>query len=324
MKITLLCYGSRGDVQPFLALAVGLQKAGHEPLLAAPAFFSRFAAEQQVPFHSLPGDPAEISLRMNDAGANPLGMIRSIRDYVIQIAPEIILESRAALQGADMVIHSFLFTAGGHSFAVELGIPDISVQLFPMFAPTGAFPNVALPWIPKGFPSRFSHWLATQVFWFGGNSGVHSIRKHLLPGQMPVLQWPFRRKGNRPLTPLVIACSPFVLSRPVEWNPQEIYLPGDFFLDDPNYQPPPRLERFLADGEAPICITFGSTVNREGSRIREMIFSAVEKCKQRAIMLTGWGGDIDQDLPPNILAIEEAPHTWLLPRCRAGIHSGGG
>src|SRR3990172_6483213 len=323
MKITLLCYGSRGDVQPFLALAVGLQKAGHEPLLAAPAFFSRFASEQQVSFHSLPGDPAEISLAVNDAGANPLGMIRSIREYVLQIAPDVVTECRAALQDAGMVIHSFLFTTGGYSLAVEMGIPDISVQFFPMFAPTGAFPNVALPWLPKGFPSWFSHWMATQVFWYGGNSGVRSIRKHLQPGQLPELRWPFKRKDDRKVTPLVIACSPSVLPRPVEWNPQDIHLPGYFFLEDPNYQPPPSLVQFLAAGEAPICITFGSTVNRESSRIRDMIFSAVEKCKQRAVMLTGWGGNIDKDLPAGILAIEEAPHSWLLPQCRAVIHHGG-
>ena len=157
MKITLLCYGSRGDFQPFLALAVGLRSAGHEPLLTAPAIFSSLAAEQQVPFHSLPGDPAEISLAMNDAGSNPIKMIRSIHDYVLQIAPEVISETRAALQDAEMVIHSFLFTTGGHSFSVEMGIPDISIQFFPMFAPTRDFPNVAMPWIPKGLPSWLSH-----------------------------------------------------------------------------------------------------------------------------------------------------------------------
>ena len=323
MKITLLCYGSRGDVQPFLALAVALQKAGHEPLLTAPAFFSGTAAKYKVPFHTLPGDPAEISLAMNDAGSNPLGMIRSVRDYVIQIAPDVIHECRAALQGADLVIHSFLFTTGGHSFAVELGIPDISVQLFPMFAPTSAFPNVAMPWIPKGFLSWFSHWLATQVFWYGGNSGVRSIRKHLQPGQMPKLLWPFKRKDNRSLTPLVIACSPTVLPRPNEWDQEHVLLPGYFFLDDPGYEAPARLAKFLEDGEAPICITFGSTVNRESEKIREMILSVAVKMRLRAILLTGWGGRIGADLPPGILAIDEVPHSWLLPKCRAVIHHGG-
>jgi sterol 3beta-glucosyltransferase len=323
MKITLLCYGSRGDVQPFLALAVALQKAGHEPLLTAPAFFSGTAAKHKVPFHTLPGDPAEISLAMNDAGSNPLGMIRSVRDYVIQIAPDVIQESRAALQGADLVIHSFLFTTGGHSFAVELGIPDISVQLFPMFAPTSAFPNVATPWIPKGFPSWFSHWLATQVFWYGGNSGVRSIRKHLQPGQMPKLLWPFRRNNNRSLTPLVIACSPTVLPRPDEWDQEHVHLPGYFFLDDPDYEAPARLAKFLADGEAPICVTFGSTINRESERIREMILSMLAEKGLRAILLTGWGGETRADLPAGILAIDEVPHSWLLPKCRAVIHHGG-
>ena len=65
MHITLLTYGSRGDFQPFLALAVGLQKAGHTVRLAGPARFSECAAKYDVPFARLAGNPEEMSKKIN-------------------------------------------------------------------------------------------------------------------------------------------------------------------------------------------------------------------------------------------------------------------
>lgn len=322
MHITLLTYGSRGDFQPFLALAVGLQKTGHTPHLAAPGRFADLAAQYGVEFTNLPGDPAEISLRLNDAGTNPLLMVRSIQDYVIAIAPQLVREARLALRGADLVIHSFLFTTGGHSLACEMGIPDISVQTFPMFAATRSFPNVAIAWLPPGPFSYLSHWLATQIFWYGGNSGLRGLRKRH-PQEFPnKLTWPFKRHGDRPLTPLVFAYSATVLPHPADWTSPHIHIPGYFFMDESEYQPPPELLKFLESGETPICISFGSNLNRDARRIRQVVLSALAKNGQRGILLTGWGGDLEQESPSNVLVMQEASHGWLLPRCLAVVHHG--
>jgi len=323
MHITLLTYGSQGDFQPFLALALGLQQAGHEPRLAGPERYAGQADQFKVPFSVLAGDPAEISRRFNDAGGNPLGMIRSIRDYVYDIAPQVTRDARVALAGAEMVIHSFLFTTGGHSFARELGIPDISVQTFPMFAPTRLFPNVALAWLPAGPLSYFSHWLATRVFWYGGNTGQPKFtRSH--PQDFPAeLSWPFKQSGTRPITPLVIACSPSVLPLPPEWNSAQIHLPGYFFLDEPDYQPPKQLTDFLQAGGPPVCISFGSMLHRDAGRIRQMLQEALEHNGSRAVFLSGWEGGTDLEVSENLLELESASHAWLLPRCKAVIHHGG-
>lgn len=323
MQITLLTYGSRGDFQPFLALAVGLQKAGHTPRLAAPGRFADLAAQYGVDFHPLPGDPAEISLRLNDAGANPLRMVRAMRDYVFSIAPQVVRISRQALQGADLVLHSFLFTTGGHSFAREMDLPDISVQTFPMFAPTSAFPNVAMSWLPPGLPSYLSHWLATQIFWYGGNAGLPGLKKRNPQDFPQKLTWPFKKSGDRSLTPLVFAFSPTVLPRPADWTAPHIHIPGYFFLDEAEYVPPPELQKFLEAGKPPVCISFGSNLNREGGRIQQVVLESLAQSGQRGIFLTGWGGKLEQDTPPTVLVLPEASHAWLLPRCLAVVHHGG-
>src|SRR3990172_3854449 len=119
MKITMLTYGSRGDVQPFIALARELQKNGHDVKLAAPHRFADFVGVYNVPFVSLAGDPEEMSRRINRAGTNAIRIISSIRDYIFTIAPEVSRSAFEACEGAGLIIHSFLFTVGGHSWARE-------------------------------------------------------------------------------------------------------------------------------------------------------------------------------------------------------------
>lgn len=324
MKITLLTYGSRGDVQPFLALALGLQGAGHNVWLAAPHRFESFVESYGLPFVPLAGDPEVISRSLNNAGTNPIAMVRSISDYIFKIAPQVSRAAFEACEDADLLVHSFLFTVGAHSWAFERGLPDVSVQTFPMFAPTRAFPNVAFPKVPPGWLSYFSHWLATRVFWYGGNSGYGPVRRANPDIPYPrKLYWPFTDTPQHPRTPLLFAYSPSVLPRPQEWG-ASVHVTGYFNLDlQGTYEPPAALAEFLAVGAPPVCVTFGSMMHREEANIYRTVLEAIAALGERAILLSGWG-----DLPSlltseDVLALEAAPHDWLFPRCKAVIHHGG-
>ncbi len=325
MKITILTYGSRGDVQPFLALACGLQKRGHEVILAAPHRFAGFVGERQVPFIPLAGDPEEISLRINDAGTNVIRIIASFRDYVFSIAPQVSKSAFAACEGADLIVHSLLFTTGGHSWAREHGVPDVSVQTFPMFASTREFPSVAAAYVPRGPLSYLSHWLAQQAFWLGGNSGYAPVqRAHPEIPYPKKLYWPFDR--SVPLsrrTPLLCACSPSVLPRPADW-PEYAVMTGYLFLDhNEDDRLPAGLADFLSAGQPPVCVTFGSMVNRETQRITRDLLSAIAAAHRRAIVLTGWGRPFAGLEQEDVFWLESAPHHWLLPRCSLVVHHGG-
>ncbi len=317
MNITILTYGSRGDVQPFTALALGLLKAGHSVRLAAPHRFTGFAAQYGVPFAPLPGDPEEISARFNDARNNAFGAVKSMADYMFSIANPLARAAFTACDGADLIVHSFLFTTGGHSLARARGIPDVSIQAFPMFAPTRAFPNVALPSIPPGALSYLTHWLATQIFWYSGKR-LSAPERHNLK-----LYWPFDASG--PIqTPLLFAYSPIVLPKPADWIAPHIHITGYFFLDTPaTYQPPPNLMDYLAAGDAPVCVTFGSMVNRDAERIDAIVRAALARTRQRGIILTGWGGRKPIEGESNLFYLDAAPHDWLFPRCKSVIHHGG-
>jgi len=324
MKITILTYGSRGDVQPFLALAIGLQKAGHTVELAAPHRFADFVDKYEIPFVPLAGDPEIISQRLNDAGANPVRMMRAMSGYLFAIAEKVAHQAFAACDNADLIIHSFLFTTGGHSLARKLGIPDISVQTFPMFAPTRELPPVALPNLSPGLLGYFFHWLFTQTFWHVGNLGFRRLQKADPDFFDLDLYWPFTPDGVRFMTPLLLACSPTVIPRPGDWSSPRIHIPGYFFLDSLDiHQPSAELDDFLAAGEPPVCVTFGSTIHRNAERIYRSVFEALVKTQNRAIILSGWSDMGSLDLPDDILLMDSAPHDWLLPRCKAVIHHGG-
>ena len=187
-----------------------------------------------------------------------------------------------------------------------------------MFAPTGDFPNVALP--PFGRAGNYlSHWLATQIFWYGGNSGFRQIQ-HLLPDTFPrILSWPFR--GPHP-TPLLLACSPSVVPSSPDWSPN-VHVTGYLFLENKQYHPPDVLSRFFKAGEPPICVTFGSMINKRSQQIHQMIVDVINTCQGRAILLTGWSKFKPVSQSENILILDEAPHEWLFPRCKAVIHHGG-
>jgi len=301
-----------------------LQRRGHEVKIAAPHRFTDLVGAHGISFVPLAGDPEEISRRINNAGTNAARVITYIWDYIFRIARQVSRSAFEACDGADLIIHSFLFTVGGHSWARQHGIPDVSVQTFPVFAPTWEFPSVAMARLPPGVLSYLSHWLAIQTFWYGGNTGYGPARRANADIPYPKrLYWPFDK--SRPLhlrTPMLCAYSPTVLPRPGDWK-ENIHVTGYLFLDQENYRPPAEITDFLDSAPAPICITFGSMVNREAERVVRAGMDAIDNTKNRAIFLSGWKGYKPDHMPENMAFVEALPHDWLFPRCKMVIHHGG-
>ena len=225
---------------------------------------------------ALAGDPEEISRRINDAGTNTLRMISDMRDYVMSVAGEVAHAAFAACGDADLILHSFLFTTGAHSLARQMGIPDISAQLFPMFLPTREFPNVAVPDLPAGPLSYLSHWIANQVFWYGGNGSYKRLRAQYGASLPQSLYWPFKGPPEKWRTLLLGAWSPSVLPRPGDWPASAVEVTGYWYLEaSEKYQPPAGLADFLAAGEPPVCVSFGSMIHRRAEQIMQDLMKAL-------------------------------------------------
>ncbi len=105
-----------------------------------------------------------MSAFVNNVRNDVLGSIRAMARYVFSIAGPVLRAASDACANADVVVHSFFFTTFAHSLARARNIPDLSVQLVPLFIPTRAYPMIALPTLPPGSVSYFTHWLTARVF----------------------------------------------------------------------------------------------------------------------------------------------------------------
>ncbi len=329
MKLTILAYGSRGDVQPYIALGLGLQRAGYTVTLAAPAVFRAFVEGYGLAFAPLAGDPTEL-MRQAVAKAPPgSGVLAPLRigwvvlRYALPLARQMLKDVDAACQGADAIIHSLLLTVAGHEAAVRRGIPDFSALMFTVFAPTGSFPNALFSPFPLGPEyDRKLHVYFDRLFWWGNKLGYALLRlKHRDLPQMTA-SWPFDPQNER-VTPILYGMSRHVVPRPPEWGPN-VHLCGYWFLDSPpGWRPPPGLQAFLDDGAPPVFIGFGSVVNGDPKRITQMALDALAQTGQRGLLLTGWGGLCPANLPSDVYVIDHAPFDWLLPRMISAVHHGG-
>ena len=321
--IALLTYGTRGDVEPFVALAVGLQRAGFSPRLAAPAVFEPLAEAHEVPFRALPGDPARLARELvSMAGTSWPGMVRTVSRFVAPLAAQVFQSVIACAADADLIVHTFLMTQAGHELARRQGIPSISAQMFPVFAPTSAFPSVVSPDLPLGaLYRRWTHAFVTQIFWQGGRVLYRSVRR-AEPGLPPLSGWPFAAPaGKRP--GLMFAFSRHVVPPPPDWE-GIAEVTGYWPLGTrEEWEPPSELLRFLDGGPPPVYIGLGSAVDAAGAAWIETAKTALMECGQRGVLDLGLSAAPREPLPESMAAVRDVPHAWLFPRVAAVVHHGG-
>ena len=321
--ISLLTYGTRGDVEPFIALAAGLQRAGFSARLAAPSVFEPLARAHGVSFHALPGDPARLARDLvSQAGTSWPGMVRAVSRYVAPLAAKVFRDVLACAADADLIVHTFLMTQAGHELALRAGIPSVSVQMFPVFAPTSAFPSVVSPDLPLGpLYRRWTHGFVTQVFWQGSRVLYRSVLR-AEPGLPSLSGWPFAAPpGKRPR--LMFAFSQHVVPPPSDWEGiAEVagYWP---LAAREGWNPPIELQRFLDGGPPPVYIGLGSAGEAAGTAWIEMARAALLECGLRGVLNLGSGDPPLWPLPESMATVRDMPHPWLFPRMAAVVHHGG-
>jgi sterol 3beta-glucosyltransferase len=323
--IALLTYGSRGDVQPFIALGVRLLAEGYPVRLAAPARFESLVESYGLEFAPLTGDTAELARRLADqGGGNLLRVSRIIQEYAMPIAVTVFQELEMACAGADAIVYNFLFGIPAHHIARQQNVPDFLVQLQPIMMPTREFPTsgITSPPVLRGLVNRVSHWLFTQFFWQANRFSYYYVRRQGHPELPAQIQWPLA-EGYNHIPPVLYAISPHIYPRPADWPPHA-HMTGYWFLDEPtDWHPPADLQDFLADGPPPVYIGFGSMRSNTMKHTRDTVLSALRRTGQRGLLLTGWSGLNDDDFPADIFRLEAAPHSWLFPRMGAIMHHGG-
>jgi UDP:flavonoid glycosyltransferase YjiC (YdhE family) len=185
----------------------------------------------------------------------------------------------------------------------------------PGFTPTSAFPSPILPFASLGPFNRMSHGLAVR-------GGELLFGRQIRDWRTASLGLGRRRPaGGAPLATLY-AYSPEVVPVPPDWGP-DVLVSGYWFLDSPDWRPDAELAAFLAAGEPPVHIGFGSMSGTDGSRSAETAVGALAKAGKRGLLALGDGRRSPGSLPDNIHAVEHAPHDRLFPLVSATVHHGG-
>ncbi len=322
MRVALLTYGSRGDVEPFVALGQGLLRAGHSVRLAAPKVYeSLVAVHQDIDFIRLPGDPQRLVQELVDvAGKSRWRMVRAMSKFVVPLAASVFDQVRMACDGADLIVHSFVLTSAGYEVAREMGVPDISAQLFPVFTSTAEFPAPTFPDLALGgLYRRFSHEMVSQIFWQGSRFLYRRVQRSN-PHLPPLSSWPFDPRNDWQ-TPILYAFSSHVVPRPADWR-GDAHITGYWFSDGRgDWSPGKELSDFIDGGPAPIAIGFGSTVTQNYKGIVERVLEALVLSGQRGIIV---GADEGlRDSSSEIFQIDSVPYGWLFQRMAAVVHHGG-
>lgn len=169
--------------------------------------------------------------------------------------------------------------------------------------------------------NRLSHTVSSQITWWTSRSGFEQVRRRAGLAKRKLF-WPFEDNPHRLRTPILNAWSPVILPPSNDWPPQ-VHTTGYYFFPfDDSYKLPAELDSFLKAGKPPICISFGSMVNKDAEKIDTLIRESLKQTNQRGIILSGWSG-IKNRSSDDLLYLESVPHDWLLPRCSMIIHHGG-
>ena len=257
---------------------------------------------------------------VDQAGTNYLKMIQSVSKFVLPLAAQVFERSRAASQGADLIIHSFLLTSTGIGLAQEQGIPNISAQLFPIFSSTAAFPGPTFPDLPLGDGyRRLTHQIISQTFKSGSRYLYQKIRRKT-PALPELTSWIPGDQGVRHI-PILYGFSSHVVPKPQDWD-THAHLTGYWLLDGQMEQPPPQnAVDFTQSGPPPLSIAFGSTMTKKLPEIKRKVTAALIQCQQRGIIISR---QIDPEInSPDILQLDYAPYSWLFKHSAAVIHHGG-
>ena len=323
MRITLYAIGTRGDVQPMLALANGLRAAGHELTFVAGSNFEPYVTAHDMHFRpsldiqALMQSPKGIAWVEEKSPLRQLGHMR----HLLNLHAEEMVDSLVApAQDADLLIGGFV----SEPFAISLGErfhkPVITAALQPYRPTRSAAASLIAPVRLDGPHNRWFGLLGQRMLWRVAADTVQQLRARL--GMPPQSRTDAIARQNA--TPVVFGFSPSVTPQPSDW-PDTLRVAGYWFLDeDPDWKPPAALDQFLATGPAPVYVGFGSMTGSDPAQTFEIIHRALKASGQRGVISTGWSGaDADAASDSDAFVLEGAPHGWLFPRMAAVVHHGG-
>jgi sterol 3beta-glucosyltransferase len=322
----MIALGSRGDVQPHVALALGLRDAGHEVRMVTLSHFESFVRDHGLEFAPLAEAPlGERSERLRRRwlarGSRLFGwwiMARGAK----AVAHRRLAECRAACDGADAIVVSALGTLLGFNVAESMRVPLVRAYCAPASSFGALTPIAFAPaWVNDRLERAVQAFLR-QALWQGMRPWVNAARRDVL-GLPPLAVSDDYGLLDRQRVPLLYGFSPTLF--PPDPSLAWVDVTGFWFLERaPTWEPPGDLVEFLAAGPPPVFVGFGSMsdfVDPRPEATASLVVEALLRSGQRGIV--GLPSASAMSLPREIVGVEGIPHDWLFPQVAAAVHHGG-
>lgn len=321
-RILLSTFGSYGDLHPYMALGLELRDRGHQVTLATSAFYAEKVRSEGLEFLAIrpdlpPTDQATAS-RVMHPRRGPEFVIRFLADAVRETYQDIL----PAVKRADLVV-AHPIPLGTVPAAQKVGVPWVSAVLAPFSLFSAYDPPMfaEAPWAQRlrVLGPGAMRWLLAQgkrqcLPWI---KPVFDLRRELGLG---AVGHPLFEGQHAPGLALALFAKCLAQPQP-DWPPQTL-VTGFVFYDRHHQQQgmSPELQRFLADGPAPLVFTLGSSAVGAAGDFYTASLQAAKRLGMRAVFLTG---PFAQGLPADAMVAEYAPHSELFPRAAAIVHQGG-
>jgi sterol 3beta-glucosyltransferase len=327
MEIAIVAMGSRGDVQPYVALGTGLKAAGYGVRIVTHENFEGLVRSHNLAFCPVKGDVQAFIESPEMQALLEKGNFLAINAKASKASQQAAIEwaegSLAACQDVDLLLVGVGGLFMSLALAEKFDLPLIQSYIFP-FTPTTRFPAILFPQsIAKlgGYINRLSHHLFRQIMWQSSRKGDGLARKRVLGLPPAPFLGPYNSAHFQRL-PILYGFSPSIIPKPADWR--NTHVTGYWFLEEaPDWTPPPALVDFLQAGPPPVYIGFGSMGNRNPEATADLVLQAIAITGQRAVLQSGWGGLKATNLPDNVFMVDSIPHSWLFSRMAAIVHHGG-
>jgi rhamnosyltransferase subunit B len=325
-RIVITTFGSYGDVNPYVGLALELRRRGHQPVLAMPAIYRPALEQEGLEFHAVrpdldPNDTAQIKRIMDPAR----GTEAIFGELVIPNLRATFDDLHGVCQKADLVLtHPAALV--GPIVAEALRRPWASTVLAPMsfFSVSDPVVPPPVPWVHRLLTrsramSRLFVWLSDRITrqWarpvqrFRESLGLDAGGNPILAGQ------------HSPH--LVLALFSTVLAEPQPDWPRNTCLAGPILYNGAGSAGvSAEIDAFLAAGAPPIVFTLGTSAVEAAGSFYDVSAEAIRQMGRRAVMLVGRHAHNRPAVTDDrILVVDYAPHAALFPRAAAVVHQGG-
>jgi sterol 3beta-glucosyltransferase len=308
MRILLATAGSRGDVEPFVALGERAQAAGHEVCLVAPDNSGADTGDLDVVSMGV-----DYSAMIENQGVSVAAAMRNYRSVVRPLMRAVIVEgARAAYDYRPDVIVWHPKVLSAPIVADALGVLHARVEIVPAITPTRAFPAAGTVTRSLGPLNRLTYRAA---------DAAQSMFRRDLAEARSVIGAADRKPSDPAATLMPI--SPAILARPDDW-PASVHLTGRWTRGRDADELDPDVGAFIGSGPF-LYAGFGSMAAKGAEERGRAIVQAARARGIRALIATGLGGIA---VPPalrgaDVLVVHAVPHAHVLPGAVAAIHHAG-